>query len=221
MPIDSAKPLKLCKFCNKEVQNLATHIINMHPSIIDKLEEGETTVREIPQIQQRQISPPSDISAMIREKLDLMLNIKIIEMLSTQKDVSLQEISKAIQPPTSLQEIKTYHDMMYGNKGGLDINVESSGSNVSDWIEIAKLGLPIIAQMLPKKQEEMKNVTEHRRTEERSTGILKPIQGEITGDTGKPGVSCQESGTVIPAKQQVDSINAATGNSKPTDSKVS
>jgi hypothetical protein len=207
MPIPSDKPPRACKFCNKEVVNMATHIINQHPSILEQLDERipETSpsFSNIPTPPTQNKPIYTDINTMIREKLDTMLNIKIIEMLSANKDMSLVELKNAVAPPqqTTLDDLKKYHDIFYKTA---DV-VEDGGGK---WIELATAALPMIAQMLPKKQEELKkNDTEHRTTEAASPRIRRLISQEITGNTGITGNTSGESGAINGAEQQNNSVD--------------
>lgn len=187
MPIETDKPLKTCKYCGKQYANLATHIINSHPSIMEQL--NETTpinTREMPKILentplQQQNRAFSSINEMIREKLDTMLNIKIIEMLSANKEMSLIDLKKTLEPQknTTLQELKEYHDLVYGSVQ----NNESDNGN--QWLELANNALPIIKEMLPKKAEGVKNV-ERVGTEKRDLGIHRLVSSETPNDRGKP-----------------------------------
>jgi len=204
MTIPSNKPLRKCALCNKEVRNLGFHIANAHPRALETLEESN-----LPQAQEYSQTPNNkafsapvgDINAMIKEKLDTMLNIKIIEMLS--KGAELPDIQKALNPPASnsvsLDDIKKYHDLVYSNAAPVNLNLsESAESSASDWIGLISNALPIIQQMLSNrnKPEEIKNVTEYSGIEGGSASILKPIQAEASGNTTESGSFSEESGTL-------------------------
>jgi hypothetical protein len=216
MPIPTDKPTKKCQFCNKDVINLGLHIINQHPKIMDQLDESYSTPSLSPNliqntpIQQQNRPTGSDINAMIREKLDTMLNIKIIEMLSSSKDVSLIDIKKSLEPTqnTSLSDVKALHDMIYDQNKGSAINI-NAGEEGNGWLDLATAALPILGQLIPKRMEEKQNDTEYRRIEERSDGSLRPISQEIAeyrGESESPG---KESGIIVSTKQQNDSIITA------------
>jgi hypothetical protein len=218
MPIPTDKPTKNCQFCNKDVINLGLHIINQHPKIMDQLDESYSTPLLSPSlIQNTPIQPQnrptgSDINAMIREKLDTMLNIKIIEMLSSSKDVSLIDIKKSLEPTqnTSLSDVKALHDMIYDQKGS-SINI-NAGEEGNGWLDLATAALPIISQLIPKRMEEKQNDTEHRSTENTSGGSLKPISQEIAEYRGESESTSTESRIIIPTKQQDDSVITAINN---------
>jgi len=213
MPFETNKPMKTCKFCSKQVANLAMHIINNHPSILEQLDE--TTPNASPNTSVSTASAgvipqnkpvTSDINALIREKLETMMNIKIIEMLASSKDVSLSEIGRAINPPPPVQqiglkEIKEYHDLIYA--GG----EMASGGN--DWVGLATAALPIISQMLPAKKRQMEEVKndEPRENERRSIRILKPVQKETSGNREESGGASEQSGGVSGEPKQDDRIN--------------
>jgi hypothetical protein len=180
--------IKKCRFCGKDVQNLAAHIIRIHPAIVEQLDESPPLSPQTP------LSPPNsailpaqnmrigDISTLIREKLDIMLNIKIIEMLSQSKDLNLTDIQKAINPPqkSTLEEIKEYHEMVYG---GADIPFVQTGNQ---WVDIAQQAIPIIKEMLPKRKINNEGETNVREGNDYNPGLLKPIQQETSGSPAKP-----------------------------------
>ena len=216
MPFESTKPTRLCKFCKKEVQNLAQHIINMHPSVVEQLEEGEAvaapqSMQSLPAVSypQQQNKSFQSINDMIREKLDTMLNIKIIEMLSSSKDMSLPELKKALEPQqnTQLSDVIALHDAIYKNqKPGIEINTESESSG---WVELAAQAIPLIKEMLPKKQPEVRNDTERVGVEERNIGIRRLIPQEIAGNTGIAESPSGQPSPIISAEQQDNSGDAA------------
>lgn len=201
MTIPSEKPGKKCRYCGKEVKNLGFHVANNHPNILDQLEEiSPSPPPATPTPSPNSIKNPGvsgDINALIREKLDTMLNIKIIEMLSSNPNASLQEISQAINPPqkTTLQELKEYHDLVYGSV--THTTAEEGGASFAD---VAMAAIPLIQEMLPKKQEEKKN-DKLGTSEERSLRILKPISAEVAGDPGESGGTRSESGDPSETKQ--------------------
>jgi len=186
MTIESDKPLKKCRFCNKDVRNLGNHIANIHPSVLNQLEELEDVitpppitaspqVASMPMIQQKAIK---NINEIVSEKLETMLNLKIIEMLS--KGGSIEQVQNALQPTAnnpSFQQLKEYHELIYGqNKPEININ---TGEETGGWIELANNALPIISQLLQRKTGgTQENDTEHRGNEEESGATLKPIQFE-------------------------------------------
>jgi len=211
MTIQSDKPLKSCPHCGKNVKNLGFHVANNHPSIIAQLEEKPPS----PPPETPTLTPYSNknagvsgvntqsINEMIREKLDTMLNIKIIEMLSKNPNTSLQEISQAINPPkpSTLQELKEYHELVYGRE---ERELPETGNG---WVDLATAAIPLIREMLPAKkkqmEEENKNV-ELGSDEKRSIRILKPIQAKIAGDREESGSSSNESGSISGESKQDD-----------------
>jgi len=211
--IQSNKPLKKCNFCGKEVKNLGWHIANTHPSITARLDEGEqfdeikTNSKKIesggtpPPI--LATKTPQTINEMIRDKLDIMLNIKIIEMLSASNSPSLQDINSALNPPKehSLEDLKKFHDLVYDRDPLDQISKVDTGNN---WANVALQAMPIITGMMASRKQQApdqeKKIIEEcennvRRGEETNTRILKPIQIEIAGNTREPTSIIPEPGT--------------------------
>jgi soluble cytochrome b562 len=204
MTLPSDRPLKTCNFCGKQVKNLGFHIANQHPKIMEQIDEMQETLPGTPpgaapgqDLQAlRKVLP--DINSMIREKLDTMLNIKIIEMLSKSPNTSIQEIQSAINPApkTTIQDFKEMRDLFK----------ESAIDKISDidtgnqWANVALQALPIVREMLPKKQNEVKQNVREGNT--RSEGSLKPIQLEIAGSAREPSGDSQKSRVVSTPEQQ-------------------
>jgi len=203
--INSEKKTKICSYCNKEVKNLGFHISNLHPNVFSKIDDTPNTEKVLTDNSTNITTTlkPSQLSIneMIKDKLDTMLNIRIIEMLS--KNASLSEIQQVLNPTpkTTIEELKQYHDLVYSDNknNGVNLNV---GENSSGWLELATNALPIISQMLPQKQKELKQDDELRRSEERSLRILKPISEEVTGNREESRKFSEESRIIIPTKQQ-------------------
>jgi len=202
MSIPTDKPLKKCPLCNKDVRNMGYHIANIHPSALAQLEENipppSPPATPTPTLSGK-FSPPGvvggDLNALIREKVETMLNIKIVEMLS--KGANVGDVAKVLNPPqpTSFIELKQMHDLIYSAKPHLEEKAEENSGN--QWLELINNALPIVKDMLPqrkKQMEENKNV-EFGTDEKGSVRILKPIQDQTSGDTDKPGSSSEESGT--------------------------
>jgi len=149
MTIESIKPIKKCHFCGKEVRNLAVHTLNQHPDAFNRLDEVASTPLVSPappsQPQLYASAPKGDINALIREKLDTMLNIKIIEMLSKNPSTSIQELQQALNPPqkTTIQELKEYHDLVYGEKEPELPYIETE----NQWVNIIQQFLPVIKEL--------------------------------------------------------------------------
>ena len=203
---EKMKDKKKCHICGKLVYELGLHIANIHPQIMQKLEESGFNETQTSQEKQEQlpsfgIKPPlsqqnrvvvvgqGSINEMIREKLDTMLNIKIIEMLSRNPEVSINDIHQAINPPQntqpSLQDLKTYHDLVFGEDYERERPGESQGG---EWAAIAKEAIPIVKNMLQSKTTTQQGAVANVRSgESTNPGILKPIQLKVTGDTTKPG----------------------------------
>jgi hypothetical protein len=207
MPIPTDKPLKNCRFCNKSFVNLGLHIINAHPNIMEQLDEdfSKSPPNSSSSAPQSGVKPTNTVfegsfSDMLRRKAEDMLNIRIMQML--EKGATIEEVTRAITPPQNnqLKDIIELHNAIYKN-------TETSGP---DWMGLAEAALPVISQILPKKQEEIKNDTEHRQLEKRSAGIRRLVPQEITGNTGKSGSPSGQSGTTNGAEQQDSSVNTAT-----------
>ena len=213
----SQKSIKKCPFCSKEVVNLGLHVANIHPQAFAKIDETDALASPppTPSLLQNtplpvQSKPFQSINELIREKLDTMLNIKIIEMLSNNKDVSLTDLKKSLEPQqnSTLSDIKAYHDMLYGkDEPKAEINMGGDGGG---WLELANNALPLINRMLPGKQQEIKaNDTEHRQPQEGSVGIRRLIPSEIAGDTREPKSFSGQSSPTIRAEQQDNNVDAS------------
>jgi hypothetical protein len=184
--------VKKCRYCGKEVNRLAEHIIRMHPSIMEKLEEIPLEEVKNPPVSPVLTAPNQrigNLSVLIQEKLDLMLNIKIIEMLSKSPDTSIQDIAKAINPPekTTIQELKEYHDLVYPK----EMPYIDTGN---DWVNIIQQAIPIVKEMMPKKKNA--EVPQNVRTgNSEDDGILQPIQLETATDQLESKSTSKESRT--------------------------
>lgn len=185
--------LKKCRYCGKEVMSLANHIVRMHPAVIEQIEEVpqqqviNTPVSPILPAQNVKIG---DISTLIRDKLDIMLNIKIIEMLSNSKDMNLADIQKAISPPTktTIEELREYREFL---KTENPPYIETG----NQWVDIAQQAIPIIKKMVPQKKKQTE-VDLNVREGNRETGnILKPLSIKVAGNTTESRSTIQESGT--------------------------
>ena len=203
--IESEKPIKICHFCRKEVRNLGIHIINNHPNILAQLDEYTEKGSLAPSSPAPPLTPRStqNLTAMIQEKLDIMLNIKIIEMLSKSPDATIQDISNAINPPknTTLEELKAYHELVYGKEKSELPYIETE----NQWANLAQQALPIVRDMFANRQQKqpLKEVEKDvRGRKETNPGILKPIQLEIAGDTGEPARHSEEPGAPGDTEQQ-------------------
>jgi hypothetical protein len=206
--VKMAENKKKCRYCGVERANMAEHIINRHPSVLEKIEE---TILDYPSnFNQAATSPPpptqttpvrasGDIGVLIREKLDLMLNIKIIEMLSKSPNTTLQEINHAINPPPqqSLKELVELHNLIYPEKE--DPPMIETGNQ---WVDIAQQAIPMVKDLLQsRKQPNMESDLNVRRGEKNNPGVLKPIQLEIAGDPGKPGSTSEKPGAASTPEQ--------------------
>jgi len=161
MPIETDKPLKRCKYCGKDVRNLGYHIANMHPAIFDKIDETEaindyaeqtTPLKQEFTPQNIANKPTSSINDMLKEKIETFFNAKILKMLTDNPEMPLQDMQRVFAPqqtqPT-LNDIKTYHDLIYKDeKGSLNLNVGSEESSGGQWLELANNALPLIAQIM-------------------------------------------------------------------------
>ena len=218
MTIPSEKPMRECKFCGKHFRNLGFHVANNHPNILNQLEEHSPDV--VPkQPDTNQIARPlaqnnpsqavsSDLNQLIRDKVETIFNIKILQMLTSQPDVSIKEVQTMLNPPQpmGLSEIKQYHDMVYNERERSNVNVDLGGDS-NDWIELAKLALPIVGQLLPQKKKELEanKDDEFRGDEKGSVRVLKPIQKEVAGNTIESGSISKESGIISGESEQNDS----------------
>jgi len=208
--IQSEKPLKKCPECGKEVRNLGFHIANIHPKLLEKLDvyKGDVTESSIPH---EKAGSSSNINEMIREKLDTMLNIKIIEMLS--KGGSLADVQQALNPPTEskpvgIEEIKQYHDLIYKEpEPAVNLNIGESDS--AGWLNLANNAIPIIKDLVGKREEPPKKELEDKTKNDESgtikEGVIRPIKaisGEVTGDSTESSINGEKSGVNSEPKQQ-------------------
>lgn len=217
---------KKCRYCGKEVQNLGFHIVNIHPNIMEQLNELSA---DTPQIEKTPITPPpaqiyrpaTNINNLINEKLETMLNIKIIEMLSKSPDTSLKEIAQTLNPPPvmGLKEIKEYHDLVYPSREEVEMQNQMPNINIpsgegNEWIEIIKLGLPLLMEMLKgRKQTQNTEVVkngEFRSIEGGGLQSIKPIQEQTSTDKRKSDGASEESRTPSETEQQNNRIVAIT-----------
>ena len=187
---EAGTELTKCRFCGKEVMRLGAHIANLHPRILEQLEEfGDLEPQK--STPQAVFSQPQGVkkstSDLVREKLDLMFDIKILEMLAASKDATLQDLQKALQPAQpqasgmdKLREIREYAAIMNEIRGVGEATTEGSDG----WLTLANNALPMIKEMLPKRQQEVKqNVREGNTGSQR---LIKRIQSEAPGSAGKP-----------------------------------
>jgi len=193
--IKSNKTLKKCLVCQKEVYNLVPHFLTSHPSLVEKIEHLEQAPLSQQQPVQQQPVQAASISSLIKEKLDIMLNIKIIEMLSNSPDTSLKDISDAInpQPKTTLKELKEMHDLIYPEQQQI---VETG----NQWFDIAQQAIPIVKDLMQSKKQQ--GVVNNVRTRETpGPGVLKPIHRQITGDSRESKSDSTKSGTTSRTEQ--------------------
>jgi len=213
MPIPSDKELKVCVFCKKSVANLATHIINQHPSIAEQLEEKSDFTRNptsegqsSPQISRpfSQNAPISTIGREVDDAVRTAINIKLLKMLEANPDMSIKQLKEMVDPAPvpsikdKLEEYKLLKDLF----GGKEI-IQEEGSGSNQWLEIIGAALPIVKEMLPsrKKQLEENKNDGNGRIEEGSIRTIKPICEEITGDPTEPGSTSEEPGDPVEEQQ--------------------
>ena len=205
--------LKKCVFCGKEFKNLGLHIVNQHPKIMEQLDETgiETEQKVTPQAV---FSQPQGVkkstSDLVREKLDLMFDIKILEMLAASKDATLQDLQKALQPAQpqpsgmdKLRELREYAAIMNEIRGAGEAVTEGSSEG---WLTLANNALPMIKEMLPKRQPQPE--VKQNGIRERNPGsqrTLARIQPQAPGSTGKPGNPERQHSSDSGAEQQDNS----------------
>lgn len=221
--IESDKPLKTCPYCYKEVKNLGLHIINNHPTIINKLEEEENQSpaeysKQIPEKPNLvRTTPQGDISSMIKEKLETMLNIKLIQML--EKGASIEDINRIMNPPpppqtSGLEELKKLLEMQKLITPQTPMIAGEVAEPSINWIELIKEGLPILAQMLQqRKNNNMESVNDGSNTgerEETSPRVLELVQTETSNDRNEPSDIGKEPSNNIGTIENFDLSNAGT-----------
>jgi len=210
MTIESDKQNKTCPYCYKEVKNLGLHIINNHPTIINKLEEEENQSpaeysKQIPEKPNLvRTTPQGDISSMIKEKLETMLNIKLIQML--EKGASIEDINRIMNPPpppqtSGLEELKKLLEMQKLITPQTPMFAGEVAEPSINWIELIKEGLPILAQMLQqRKNNNMESVNNGFNTgefEETSARLPELISGEIAEDRRESSNIGEEPSNII------------------------
>jgi len=210
----SEKPLKKCPICNKEVRNLGLHLANIHPEAFDKLDNYGTENRTESNISYQKPAYSGNINEMIREKLDTMLNIKIIEMLSNGADIKdIQQVRNPTETKNTgvtIADVKEYHDLIYKeNQDAVNINVGDSDG--AGWINLANNALPIINKLMDGRMQ-LKNNEENKENDEHTSttgtieeAVIRPIgfiSEEAAVDTTEPRIVGEESGVVEPAEQQ-------------------
>lgn len=218
MVFASNKPSKMCPFCKAEIKNLGMHISNKHPSAWSKIDDSpilssniETSPPRKDESLTSSISPQAQyrsVSEMVKDKLDTMLNLKIIQML--EKGVSVEEINRIMQPPQPqqtnnvLDEIKKYREIqnLFGNK-----EVIPEVDNTSEWLSLANNAIPLIKEMLPNKQESVKN-DRYTELKEGNIPTNRDIQQQAAGDSTQSGSSSKESGILIRTEREDNKIVA-------------
>lgn len=211
MVFQSDKRIKQCPHCKGEYRNLGMHVINKHPSIFaqidnDSLDINDQKITDKPDNLSNNITPANstlyrgNVNDLVREKLDTMLNIKIIQML--EKGASLEDINRLMQPQQPInnkvdifEEIKKYREIqqLVGNKE-LPI-VETD--NTSGWLDLANNAIPMIKEMLSNRKTES-NTNDKYRTDK--TGDLYnsgEVQSQITGNTTESSFLSEKSGIPI------------------------
>jgi len=215
MAIESDKPVKTCPYCKKSVVNLGLHIINAHPTIMEQLEErqNETTPQKTSFDAEPRPKPinvvSEDTETLIRRKLSMLMDIQIIKALGA--GAELKHIQAMITPAKTAQETINeaiaLHNAIYPPNQRNVVDVVAEATDTNQWLELAKVALPAIAQMLPQKRTELQNEVktndaEHRTIEERSVGVRRLVSTQNTGNTGQPSNISREPSVANGAEQQ-------------------
>lgn len=223
VPFETNKTKKICPECGKEIANLGYHIANVHPKLLERLEEIPASQSPAAQIQPKLLlSPGVDTNEMVRQKLETMLNIKLIQML--EKGASIEDINRMLQPPPQpqnfgLKELKEYHDLVFrGQNYGVAAEVAEGGG--FDWTALINAAMQILPSLLAsrnnnismKQAESVENGFNTGEFEEGSVRILKPISTQIAGDTTEP----RDIGTepVNPSKTEQPNFGGDAGTNK-------
>ena len=212
--IPSDKPIKVCPICKKEVRNLGLHISNQHPNVLAKLDDFDEPTpknRIEPDILTKKAG---SIGEMVKEHLDTMLNLQLIQMLG--KGASVGEVQRVLNPTeektsgVTIEDVKKYHDLVYKeNQDAVNINVGDSDG--AGWVNLANNALPIISKLMdgrmqPKNNEENKENDEHTSTtgtiEEAAIRPIGFISEEAAVDTTEPRSVGEEPRVIEPAEQQ-------------------
>jgi hypothetical protein len=213
MPIESDKPFKTCRYCQKSVVNLGLHIINAHPTILEQLEEGqqETTPQAPQQDNYKNNKVVSeDTETLIRRKLSMLMDIQIIKALGA--GAELGDIKAMITPAKtaqeSINEAIALHNAIYPPNQRNVVEAVAEATNTDKWLELATVAIPAIAQLLPQKRkeieqlkEEKQNVTEHRIIEKGSAGIRRLIPQEVARDKRESSNTGGESSAINATEQ--------------------
>jgi len=194
MTIPSDKPLRPCPHCGKNVKNMGFHISNNHPSIMAQLEEKSpspppATPSPPPSYEKKAdvFEPDMDIDRLIYKHLNRMLSLKFIEMIGGTNNPDITEIRRAMQPPqppTPLSELKAYHDLVYkdNKREREEVEIPETGNQ---WIDLATQAIPLVRDLINKKQGDGKNVEHTRNEEANRTGDTK-LQLEAPRDSREP-----------------------------------
>ena len=213
MVFSSNKPIKICPICKTEIRNLANHIANKHPSEFARMENYNTPLDNSIITSKEENTPPlnntlsrgQNFRDILNEKLDQMLSIKVIQML--EKGASLQDIQTIINPPQqkgiSLEDLKTYKELFVQNtQTPLNVNIPTESDNSSEWLSLINNALPIVKEMLPKKNAEVQQDDKYRSNKDGSVSDNREIQQEITRNTIQSDCTSQESNLIIRTEQE-------------------
>jgi len=221
MVFESNKPIKICPFCKTEIRNLGLHIVNKHKEQLDRLDNlsnPSINSNDKENLSLRNTNPETaphnavyrgSINDLIKEKLDTMLNLKIIEMLSKNPNISINELSSAINPQPVAQEkdiiekLKEYKEIQ-----NLISNNNNIETNDPDIMSVITQAFPLLTEFLKNKNGVEKNDTEFRTTETRGIATIKPISLETSEYRAKSDNFSTKSGNISTTEQQDNSIDA-------------
>lgn len=197
--------VKKCPFCGKEVQNLGQHIANIHPSVLKKLDEtAETEQKNISVLPSVQSPPPlKTIQELLREKIELIMDLKILEMLSNSPDASLKDLSKMLNPvpeKTALEQLKEFKEIS-------EMFTKEVKTEGSDWSDVAIHSLPIVKELINNRGKQNENRKWNENTERTNRGTIRRIARENTRDTRQPKDYSRESGRTSDVSKQPSKSN--------------
>lgn len=178
-----------CRFCGKKVLNLGQHIANIHPSVLNSIEEGGQSN----QISENRPGTSKTLKEIIRDKVETIMDLKILDILTKNPNASVNEIQAMTEPSVSTVESKTAIEQLRDFKEVADMFSRESQSG-SDWTDVAIHSLPIVKDLVRGKHNEnrKRNADDKGRTKR----SIRRITEEDSGDSGQSRSNSREPGGI-------------------------